>query len=99
LTTGTSATLDFAVSNICIQKGQPTASTSAPVALLMRNAEQTLETNTLIERVWGYADGDPIVLKNVVYRLRKKLEPDPKQHRYLVWLGDGYAFSPQSQDS
>lgn len=69
------------------------------LALLMRNAKQTLETNTLIERVWGYDDGDPTVLKNVIYRLRKKIEPDPKQPRYILRMDEGYAFFPQSQDS
>lgn len=69
------------------------------LALLMRNAGQTLETNTLIERVWGCDNGDSTVLKNAIYRLRKKIEPDPKQPRYIVWMGEGYAFFPQSQDS
>jgi two-component system response regulator RegX3 len=74
------------------------------LSFLMRNAEQTLETNAIIEhvwgieRVWGYEEGDSTLLKNLIYRLRKKIEPDPKQPHYILWMGDGYAFFPQSQD-
>jgi len=69
------------------------------LALLMRNPGRLIETNTIIEHVWGYDDGDGTVLKNLVYRLRKKIEPEPKQPRYILWMEEGYTFFPQSQNS
>ncbi len=48
----------------------------------------------LIERVWGFTgNGDNALLKNVVYRLRRKLEPDPSNPRYIHTVsGVGYKF-------
>ena len=47
----------------------------------------------IIEALWGgYGSGDQVLLKNVVYRLRRKIEPDPSRPAYLqTWQG-GYAF-------
>jgi len=47
----------------------------------------------IIESMWGeYGSGDPVLLKNVVYRLRKKIEADPSQPVLLqTWQG-GYSF-------
>ncbi len=42
--------------------------------LLMSHPQQILETNDLIDSIWGYAnEGDSNLLKNLVYRLRRKL--------------------------
>lgn len=49
--------------------------------------------------LWGYDNGASSVLKNATYRLRKKIEPDPKQARYILRMDEGYAFFPQSQNS
>jgi len=47
----------------------------------------------LIETIWGgYGQGDQVLLKNVVYRLRKKIEVDPSRPVLLqTWQG-GYSF-------
>jgi len=45
---------------------------------LMSRPGQTVTTEDLNQRVWGYADeADNTMLKNVVYRLRRKIESDP----------------------
>ncbi len=62
--------------------------------LLMSHRGQVLETNTIVDRVWGHTgSGDGVLLKNVVYRLRKKIEENPGQPRYLhTFQGGGYSF-------
>jgi DNA-binding response OmpR family regulator len=60
---------------------------------LMVNAGQVVTTDSLIASVWGPAAGDRSMLKQVVYRLRRKLEPDPSEPRHLVSVsGTGYLF-------
>ena len=62
--------------------------------LLMTHPDQTLETSRIIDRVWGYGDSDDsVLLKNVVYRLRRKIKPGPAQPIYIVTVpGVGYVF-------
>ena len=64
--------------------------------LLMNRPGQVLPADLIVERVWGFAGiGDAVLLKNVVYRLRRKIEPDPNQPRYLQTEGrQGYVFYP-----
>ena len=64
--------------------------------LLMSHRGQVLVSDVIIDRVWGYAGaGDSTLLKNVVYRLRRKIEPDPSQPRYIqTATGGGYTFQP-----
>ncbi len=52
--------------------------------LLMRHPNRTFLPEALVERVWGYSGNNSSVLKNVVYRLRRKIEPEPGQPRYLI---------------
>ncbi|MBI1258046.1 MAG: DNA-binding response regulator, partial [Chloroflexi bacterium] len=42
---------------------------------LVLNREQVLPFDTLIDRVWGPDGGDKAMLKQLVYRLRRKIEP------------------------
>jgi DNA-binding response OmpR family regulator len=62
--------------------------------LLMSHRGQVLLTGLIVDRVWGSAGtGDSVVLKNVVYRLRRKIEPDATHPRYLqTAAGEGYVF-------
>lgn len=62
--------------------------------LLMSRPGQVFSVEELIESIWGgYGDGDQVLLKNVVYRLRKKLETDPSRPALLqTWQG-GYCFT------
>jgi DNA-binding response OmpR family regulator len=64
--------------------------------LLMSNPGRALPVNDIVNRIWGFpgeADG-AVMLKNVVYRLRKKIEPDPAHPTYLrTEPGVGYRFT------
>ena len=62
--------------------------------LLMSNRGQVLDTNVIVDRVWGHTgSGDSILLKNVIYRLRRKIEDNPSRPRYLhTMAGEGYSF-------
>ncbi len=60
--------------------------------LLMSQPGYVFKNDEIMHSVWGMP-GDPAVLKNVVYRLRKKLEPESGKPPYLIqtWPG-GYSF-------
>ncbi len=59
------------------------------------NREQVLSFDTLIDRVWGPDGGDKAMLKQLVYRLRRKIEPDEqggKEVHLEAIPGVGYAL-------
>ncbi len=62
--------------------------------LLISQPGQVLEPDVIVARVWGHSgEGDSVLLKNLVYRLRRKIEPDPSQPRYIETVpGTGYTF-------
>jgi DNA-binding response OmpR family regulator len=68
--------------------------------LLMRNPDRVIPSETIVERVWGYAGrGEVTLVKNLVSRLRHKVEPDPASPRYIKTIpGIGYSFSPREED-
>lgn len=60
---------------------------------LLLNAGQVIPAVALIEHVWGQGGGDKIMLKQLVHRLRQKLEPDPSNPAYVETIpGVGYAL-------
>lgn len=61
---------------------------------LVQHAGQTLPLGTLVARIWGYADETgPEALRVAIYRLRRKIEPDPSTPRYILTERDiGYRF-------
>lgn len=61
--------------------------------LLMSRPGTVFSAEDMVEAIWGgFGNGDQILLKNVVYRLRKKIEADPS-HPVLVQTGPGgYCF-------
>jgi len=65
--------------------------------VLMSRPGQPVGTDELIEKMWGskeYADLD--ALKNVVYRLRKKIEADPARPHFIQNVaGVGYLFNSE----
>jgi DNA-binding response OmpR family regulator len=61
---------------------------------LMINAGQTLTTEMLLNAVWAAEGGERAMLKQLVYRLRTKIEPDPTNPIYIETVpGVGYALS------
>jgi DNA-binding response OmpR family regulator len=64
---------------------------------LMSHAGRTITTEELCQRVWGSdRDVNRTTLKNAVYRLRLKLEPDPTHPQYIRTVsGIGYKFKPE----
>jgi DNA-binding response OmpR family regulator len=59
--------------------------------LLMSRPGYVFPAEEIIQTVWG-AEGDVILLKNVVYRLRKKMEEETgDSHLIKTWPG-GYSF-------
>lgn len=66
--------------------------------ILMRNTGQALLADTIIDYVWGPAGGDRVMLKQLVYRLRRKVEMDPSAPEYIETVaGIGYSFSSRSR--
>ncbi|MDF1500134.1 MAG: response regulator transcription factor [Anaerolineales bacterium] len=61
---------------------------------LMINHGQVMTHASLIDAVWGPAGADKIMLKQLIYRLRKKLEPDSSKPEYLQTVaGIGYTLT------
>ena len=67
---------------------------------LMGNQGQVVPTETIIQKVWGYSgEGDYRLVKGLVRRLRRKIEPDAKEPHYIkTVLGVGYTFSPSREE-
>lgn len=65
---------------------------------LMLHHGQVLPAEVLVEHVWGYAgEGERDLVRGLVSRLRSKVEPDPREPRYVLTVpGVGYVFEPQS---
>ncbi len=64
--------------------------------LLVRHAGRVLSTDAILSQVWGpeYI-GEPDLVKQYIYRLRQKIEPDPDNPRYIRTVrGEGYYFEP-----
>jgi len=61
--------------------------------LLMSRPAFVFSAEDIIQSIWGgFGSGDQVLLKNVVYRLRRKIEVDPGRPTLLqTWQG-GYSF-------
>jgi DNA-binding response OmpR family regulator len=61
--------------------------------LLMSRPGFVFSLEEIIESIWGgYGNGDHVMLKNVVYRLRRKIEEDPGRPLFLRTGPGGYSF-------
>jgi DNA-binding response OmpR family regulator len=68
--------------------------------LLLANAGHTLPSERLLRHVWGTrASDDRQLLKQLVHRLRQKIEADAADPRYLVTVsGVGYTLRVGGQE-
>lgn len=61
--------------------------------LLMNNPNRAFTSEEIVKRIWRhYGEGSAILVKNVIYRLRKKVEPNPNQPKYIRTDTEGYLF-------
>lgn len=79
-------------------KGQPielTATERKLLFLLVKNAGQALSPNDILEQVWGREYVNETEFVNLyVWRLRQKIEIDPRNPRYILGERDqGYHFA------
>ncbi len=63
---------------------------------LVARAGETVPAERLLVHVWGgRGEGDRQLLKQLVHRLRQKIEPDPLAPRLVITVaGEGYRFDP-----
>jgi DNA-binding response OmpR family regulator len=68
--------------------------------ILLANAGHTLPAERLLSHVWGSrGSGDRQLLKQLVHRLRQKIEAEATEPRYLVTVsGVGYALRPEGEE-
>ena len=68
--------------------------------VLMCNKGQVVPADCLVDNVWGAEGGNRAMLKQLVYRLRRKIEVDASYPNYLVTVpGVGYAFAPTKAEA
>ncbi len=65
--------------------------------IIMNRPSRTVTAEELIQRVWGYnGDADNTVLKNMIYRLRRKIEVNQANPAMIQTVaGIGYKFIPE----
>jgi len=88
--------LDPSRREVRIGKGKPISLTPLEGRLLiylMTNPGQVLTTDAIIDHVWGAGGGDRDMLRQLVRRLRSKIEPDPANPSYIKNVpGLGYGL-------
>jgi DNA-binding response OmpR family regulator len=94
--------LDLETQSVRVRGGAPLRLTNLEARLLqflLANGGHTLPLERLTSHVWGYRGmGDRQLLKQLVHRLRRKIEDDPSAPRYLVTVsGLGYALYPSPE--
>lgn len=82
---------------VVIGDQQPIRLTNLEMRLLyimMNRPSRTVTTEELVQRVWGYGgEADNAVLKNMIYRLRRKIETDKGNPEIIHTVaGIGYRF-------
>ena len=93
-------TLDLELQSVAVRGGDPVRLTRLELRLLqilLANAGHTLPAERLLAHVWGSrGSGDRQLLKQLVHRLRQKIEAEATEPRYLVTVsGVGYALRPE----
>ncbi len=67
--------------------------------LLVASAGETVAIERLLVHIWGArGGGERQLLKQLVHRLRQKIEPEPAAPRYILTAsGEGYRCEPQAR--
>ena len=96
-------TLDLELQSVAVRGGDPVRLTRLELRLLqilLANAGHTLPAERLLAHVWGSrGSGDRQLLKQLVHRLRQKIEAEATEPRYLVTVsGVGYALRPEGEE-
>lgn len=90
-------TLDASRREVQVASGDPISLTPLEcqlLELLMLNAGHVLTHNAIIDHVWGPEGADRDMLRQVVHRLRDKIEPDSSEPIYIETVpGLGYGLS------
>ena len=85
-----------------VRRGEDVLSRLTPLEcllmeILMQNKNQVLPADMMIDHIWGPAGGDKVMLKQLVRRLRLKIEPDPSNPIYVQTVnGIGYELVEHS---
>jgi DNA-binding response OmpR family regulator len=92
-------TLDVEIQAVSVRGAPPIRLTSLEFRLLqylLANAGHTIPAERLTIHVWGYRGvGDKQLLKQLVHRLRQKIERNPAEPQYVVTMaGVGYLLQP-----
>jgi len=81
---------------VTLQSGEVISLTALECRLmeyLMHNPGQVLTIHELIDHIWGPSGGDRDMLRQLVKRLRSKIEPDPSQPAFIETVaGLGYGL-------
>jgi DNA-binding response OmpR family regulator len=84
-----------------IGRGEPVLLTALECRLLeymMLHAGHILTIQDLIDHIWGPGGGDRDMLRQLVRRLRTKIEPDPANPVFIETIsGRGYGLRRVSQ--
>jgi DNA-binding response OmpR family regulator len=94
--------LDVESHAVSVRGGPPVPLTKLEfrlLQLLFAHAGHTVSIERLTSHVWGYrGTGDRQLLKQLVHRLRQKIEEDPASPAYLATVpGVGYALHPTGE--
>ena len=81
--------------NLWLPNGEPpvrlTEKEIAILVLLKESAPSGVSRQTMLDKVWAYADGvETHTLETHIYRLRQKIENDPSSPQILLTAEDGY---------
>jgi DNA-binding response OmpR family regulator len=89
-------TLDASRSQVTVNDGpliKLTKLESRLLEILMLNNGMVLSVDTLIDHIWGPAGGERTMVKQLVYRIRKKIESDPADPQFIETIGGvGYSL-------
>jgi DNA-binding response OmpR family regulator len=91
--------IDTERQSVSVRGGAPIRLTGLEFRLLqylLANAGHTIPADRLTNHVWGYRGlGDKQLLKQLVHRLRQKIEHSPTEPQYVVTVaGIGYMLQP-----